>query len=94
MTDRRIRVIVEGGEALEVVMSQSEWNDVQLTMNDMDADRVELGDLGFVRKDKLIAAYDVGELQKRNAGAQSRAQYGQVNEQNPRDQQTDRTGGF
>lgn len=93
MSDLRIRVIVEGGEALEVVMSQSEWNDVQLTLSDADADRVELADLGFVRKDKLIAAYDVGELQRRNSVAQRSAQR-QVNEQNPRDQQVSRAGSF
>jgi hypothetical protein len=94
MTDLRIRVVVEGGEALEVVMSQQEWNNVQLDLNNADTDRVELGDLGFVRKDKLIAAYDVGKLQQRNAPKRDPFNQGQTNEQNPRDQQDDRSGSF
>ena len=65
MTDKMIRVVVEGGEQLTVPMTQQEWNDVQLDLQNPDTDQVFLSDVGFVSKSKLIAAYDVSELERR-----------------------------
>lgn len=84
MTDRHIRVTVSTGEHLDVFLSQSEWNETKIDLDNPDTDHIWIGSMGMVQKDKLVAAFDITEVTERNDQVRQRAK-GMSNEQNPRD---------